>query len=112
MDTFEPVRELLRRFAWPGVEEGSSWGTPALKVRKKLIVRLREPGILVLICSLMEKEFLMQSNPSVYFETDHYKGYGAVLVRLDAVDMEELADLIEKTWRSLAGSKLIAEYER
>ena len=36
----------LRKFAllWPEVENGTSYGTPALKVRKKMLVRLREDG--------------------------------------------------------------------
>ena len=45
MATWETVREL--GLALPEVADGSSYGTPALKVRKKLFVRLREPGIAV-----------------------------------------------------------------
>ena len=38
--TFDDVRKIA--LAWPEVEDGSSYGTPALKVRKKLLARLRE----------------------------------------------------------------------
>ena len=40
--TFEDVRNIA--LLWPEVEDGTSYGTPALKVRKKLLVRLREDG--------------------------------------------------------------------
>jgi hypothetical protein len=109
---FEPIRQVWREANWPGVEEGFSYGTPALKVRGKLIVRIREPGIIVFVCDLDEKEFLMMSAPDVYFETNHYKGWPAILAHLDVMDPEELRDRIEKTWRSLATKKMIAEYDQ
>jgi hypothetical protein len=40
--TFDDVRRIS--LAGPGVEDGTSYGTPALKVRKKLLVRLKEDG--------------------------------------------------------------------
>ena len=40
--TFDDLRTML--LAWPEVEFGSSYGTPALKVRKKLLTRLKEDG--------------------------------------------------------------------
>ena len=40
--TFDDVRKIS--LAWPEVEDGTSYGTPALKVRKKLLARLKEDG--------------------------------------------------------------------
>ncbi len=40
--TFDDIRKLA--LTWPEVEDGSSYGTPALKVRKKMLVRLKEDG--------------------------------------------------------------------
>jgi hypothetical protein len=40
--TFDDVRKIA--LAWPEVEDGTSYGTPALKVRKKMLVRLKEDG--------------------------------------------------------------------
>lgn len=40
--TFDDVRRIS--LAWPEVEDGTSYGTPALKVRKKLLARLKEDG--------------------------------------------------------------------
>lgn len=103
--TFTRVLAAVSSVGWPGVEVSTSYGTPALKVRGKLILRVREPGILVFVCDIDEKEFLMQAMPEIYFQTDHYKGYPAVLARLDQMTTEDLCDRIEKTCRSVA-SKL------
>jgi uncharacterized protein YPO0396 len=40
--TFDDVCAIA--LAWPGVERGTSYGTPALKVKGKLLTRLREDG--------------------------------------------------------------------
>src|SRR3954452_10585306 len=38
--TFDDIRKLA--LLWPEVEDGTSYGTPALKVRKKMLARLKE----------------------------------------------------------------------
>jgi hypothetical protein len=38
--TFDDVRKIA--LTWPEVEDGTSYGTPALKVRKKLLEKLLE----------------------------------------------------------------------
>jgi hypothetical protein len=40
--TFDDVRTIA--LAWPEVEDGTSYDTPALKVRKKMLARLKEDG--------------------------------------------------------------------
>lgn len=109
--TFETARDIA--LAYPAVEEGTSYGTPALRVRGKFMARLREDGeTLVVKASEAECEFRMAVDPETFFITDHYRGYSAVLVRLTRVDIEDLRDLIEESWRWLAPRKLVAEYER
>lgn len=109
---FEPVRTILREHAWPGVEEGLSYGTPALKVRGKLLLRLREPNVVVVPCDVDEKELLTQMAPEVFFEIDHYRGYPWILAYLSTIDPIELADRIERAWRQQATKKMIEEFER
>jgi hypothetical protein len=74
----------------PEVEEGTSYGTPSLKVRKKSFCRLKDPDTVVLMCPLEEKELLMEAAPDLYFETDHYKGWPAVLARIHQLPPDEL----------------------
>ena len=44
----------------PEVEEGTWYGTPALKVRGTGFARLREDGALVVMVDVLEREALMQ----------------------------------------------------
>jgi hypothetical protein len=99
--------------ALPGVEVATSYGTPALRVKARFMCRLRtDPDALVLrVTDLGEREALLQGQPEAFFTTPHYDGYPAVLVRLEAVDLDELAELIEEAWRIRAPKRLVAEYD-
>jgi hypothetical protein len=109
--SWDDVVAIGSRF--PGVETATSFGTPALKVRGKGVCRLRtDPDALVLrVIDMGEREALLQGQPDVFFSTPHYDGYPYVLVRLEAVDPEELAELLEEAWRLRAPKRLVAEYE-
>jgi hypothetical protein len=90
----------------PEVEESTSYGTPALKVRKKLFARLREDGSVVLLCPLEEKEALLASGDPAFSTTPHYDGHGSILVDLFRVDPVELSELVEGAWRHRAPVRL------
>lgn len=108
--TFREVCE--HALSLPGVEEGTSYGTPALRVRGKLFVRLREDGeSIVLKTDEYERDFLLESDPAAFFVTDHYRGYPIVLVRLAAVRPEQLRGLVVDAWRRLAPRRLVADWE-
>ena len=97
----------------PGVEESTSYGTPSLKVRGKFMCRLRtDPDALVLrVSDLGEREALLQGQPDAFFSTPHYDGHPYVLVRLEAVDPQELAELVEEAWRIRAPKRVVRAYE-
>jgi hypothetical protein len=111
MPTWENVVEIGTRL--PGVEVGTSFRTPALRVRGKGMCRLRSnPDALVLrVSDLGEREALLQGQPDIFFSTPHYDGYPYVLVRLEAVDPTELAELLEDAWRVFAGKRVVAAYD-
>ena len=91
----------------PETEERPSYGTPGFRAKDKLFARIREEGVLVVWCDdLGEKEALLQSDPSKFFTTPHYDGYPSVLVRLDAVDIDELTELLTDAWRARAPRKV------
>jgi hypothetical protein len=75
--------------------------------------RLRtNPDALVLRVSDMgEREALLQGEPDAFFSTPHYDGHPYVLVRLDAVDPEELSELVEEAWRIRAPKRLVAQHD-
>ncbi|HEX8532697.1 MAG TPA: MmcQ/YjbR family DNA-binding protein [Allosphingosinicella sp.] len=95
----------------PEVEVSTWYGTPALKVAGKGFVRVKEPGILVVMCPLGLKEALIEAEPEAFFETPHYSGWPAMLVRLGAIDDGGLKDRIEYAWREKAPKTLVKALE-
>jgi len=80
--------------ALPGIEEGTSYGTPAWRCRGKLLARLHQDGAsIVLKVGDATRDHLLQADPETFFVTNHYIGYPMVLARLDrlsAVDLKKL----------------------
>jgi len=95
--SFDAVRKI--GLALPGVEESAAYGAPALKVRGKLLAcvpthRSAEPGSLAVRVGFDDRAELIAAAPDVYYVTDHYLGYSAVLVRLSRVTPDVLRDLL------------------
>lgn len=108
--TFDVVRDIAH--ALPGVEDSTSYGTPALKVRGKLFARLHQDGeAFVLRTDFLDRHILMQADPKVFFITDHYRDYPWVLVRFSAVRRMALPELLERAWRLVAPKKLLMQYD-
>lgn len=103
---FEALRAAARGL--PDMVETTSYGTPALKVGKKPLARVKDAGTVVLMCSLDEKEMLFEAAPDINFETDHYKGWPAILVRVHAIPPEELRLRLERIWQRQAPRKAVA----
>jgi hypothetical protein len=72
---------------------------------------MKDEAMLVLMCALEEKEMLMEAAPGIYYETDHYKGWPAVLVRLSEITDQELAHRLTIAWRDRAGKRLVSQFE-
>ena len=83
----------------PGVKASTAWGAPALKVRGKLLACVpthhsAEPGSLMIRVDFGDRTELLAAAPDIYYVTDHYLGYTAVLVRLSCVRPDVLRDLL------------------
>jgi hypothetical protein len=94
---FNTVRDI--GLTLPDVDESTAYGAPALKVRGKLLAcvpthRSAEPDSLALRVDFDERAELLAQDPDVYYVTDHYVGYAAVLVRLSRVNPDVLRDLL------------------
>lgn len=102
---------LVRRCALslPDVTEGICHGTPTFYVRKKLMLRMWEDGE-TLVCKVpMElREQLLDDAPDVFFLTEHYRNYPAVLINLNAVKVSVLNERIAAAWRQVALARLLA----
>ena len=94
---FDTVQQI--GLALPGVEASTAYGAPALKVRGKLMAcvpthRSAEPNSLLLRVGFDDRTELLAAAPDVYYVSDHYLGYSAVLVRLSRVTPDVLGDLL------------------
>jgi len=58
-----------------------------------------------------EKQALIAAEPDTFFTEPHYNGYPAVLVRLAAIDEDELTELLTDAWRCAAPRRLVAEFD-
>ena len=112
MVDWETVREIA--LTLPEAEDASG-ERPAFRVRGKLFAwqsRKRDGSALAVRVDRDEKPFILDSNPDVYFETPHYRGYPAVLIRLENVDRAEVEERIEDAWLIQVPKRLAAEYLR
>ncbi len=70
----------------PGVEEGRSYRTPAVFVRKKLVARLKEDGETVVVrIDFLDRDVLLAADPVAFYLTDYYRAYPWIFMRLGAV---------------------------
>ena len=118
---FPPSEQLAGLFAravdiasrFPGVEESRSYGTPAIKVKRKLLARLRSEaeGGLATMCDFVDREMLLQAAPETFYITDHYADWPMILINLETVRWDAMPDILERAWRMVATRTLIREYD-
>ena len=109
--TFDDVRKLA--LAWPEVQDGTSYGTAALKVRKKLLARIREDNDSLVMLGVPQEEraMLCESEPRVFYFTDHYRDYPTVLIRLSKAKRATVEPLLRRHWRTLASKAAVREFD-
>src|SRR5262249_55901346 len=95
--SFARVRTLGRSLS--DVEEGTSWGAPALKTGGQMFAcipthKSAEPGSLVVRIDLEDRDELLTAHPETYYLKEHYVNYPCVLVRLGRIGDEALRDLL------------------
>lgn len=95
----------------PEVEEGQWYRTPSLQVHGKSFVRLKEDGtsVVFLLETLDEQAHLLRTQPEVYFITEHYRGWPAILARLSKLKMAECRKRLSEGYRLKAPRKLLYE---
>lgn len=73
----------------------------------------KEPvlGVLAIRCTAADKEMLLAADPDKFFTTDHYRGFPAILVRLDRVGADELWELLVEGWRCQVPKRMAKEFD-
>jgi hypothetical protein len=105
--TFEDVQKLAAGL--DGVEVGTTYGTPALRVRGKVFAciasnKAAEPDTLVALIGFAERDELLEAEPDTYYLKDHYRNYPAILARLGVIHRDSLRDLLRMAWAHVARS--------
>lgn len=124
MATLDDVRRMARSL--PEVTEKVSWGNVMWRVKDRGFVWERPLGkkdradlgsaapdgaiLGVRVADEGEKDALISSEPDKFFTIPHFDGYPAVLVRLDAIDVEELEEVITDAWLDRAPKRLAATF--
>lgn len=125
MATHDDVRKIGSRL--PGALEGEGRCGLGVEVKGKVKglcwtwmervdpkkPKVENPDVLAMATpGLGAKEILMASKPEWWVEDPHYNGYPAVLVRLEAIEVDELEDLLVAAWTSKAPKAAVAEFEK
>jgi len=108
---FDWMRAVASELELPGTVEATWLGRPCLRVRGKSFVGSKDGKALVVYCPVDDKEMLLEAAPEIYFQTDHYKGYPAVLIRPECIKRSELKLRIERAWRMCASKPMLADYD-
>jgi hypothetical protein len=92
-----------------GKEKGFVWAWAERVEPKKPRIPNREV-VAVRVASRFDKEALLSADQGKFFTEPHYNGFPAVLVRLPAIDLGELEELIIDAWRCQAPRGLASSW--
>ena len=104
----EPIRSFEDAVAFaltlPGAELGTSYGKPAVKVNGRAFVysgRETKTSFGVAIDKDVV-EMLKETDPDTFWQSPHYEGWPAVLIRFDSADPERVRDVVRRSHRLTA----------
>jgi hypothetical protein len=97
----------------PGAVEQPYNHLPGFRVRGKLFARVHEePDAIFVGCAdIAERDSMLSAEPGKFFITPHYSGYPGMLVRLSAISLDELTELLTDSWRLNASRRLLAQFD-
>ena len=79
-------------------DEGTSYGTPAFRLKKRLLARLHQDGESIMLkLSFEMRDHLIRADPQAFFITDHYRNTPSVLARLDRLSAADLRKLLAQS---------------
>ena len=99
--------------AFPGVEEGTSYGRPSYKVKGKTLTRLRDEDASAVLqeVGFDEREMLIEAAPETFHFTEHYRNYPVVLARIETLDPGSLRAFLERRWRKIAPKAAVKAWD-
>jgi hypothetical protein len=114
LDSWDAARDFA--LTLPGTELSASYGKPAVKIAangRTFLGTGRETDIsFVLHIDLASVDMLKETEPETYWQTAHYEGWPAVLVRFDSADPDRVRDMIRLAHQQAAAMKPVAKRKR
>lgn len=101
---FDQLHRLVLHL--PETTAYTCYGTPAFRVGKKLIARLKEDQETLAVYT-PDRDPWMESDPDVFFITDHYRDAPYVLVRLKKAKLSVLKQILFEAWQSRASARAL-----
>lgn len=96
---------------WSVRDKAIAWERPLRpKDLAELGLERQERTVLCVRCPQQQKAELVASEPEIFFATSHFNGFPAVLVWLDAIDTDELAEVVTDAWLYRAPKRLAKEF--
>ena len=112
MADWDTVRAIASTL--PGAEESTTYGKPAFKVKGKLFAWVSPDSAakdaLAVRVDPGELGLFLDTAADRYFQTPHYHGHPILLVRMEHISREELAERIEDSWLLRAPKRLVDAY--
>jgi len=106
----EPIRSFEEAVAFaltlPDTELSTSYGKPAVKVKGRafLYTGHEQTTSFGVAIDLDSVEILKETDPETFWQSSHYEGWPAVLIRFDSADPERVRSVIERS-RDWAAAK-------
>ena len=99
--------------AFPGVEKGMSYGSPAYKLNGKFFTRLRreDQSMVIMDVSHDEREMQMEAEPGTFHFTSHYKDYPSVLARIADLHPGSFRNFLDRRFRKIAKKSAVKAYD-
>ena len=90
----------------PGAEHATHYGAPAVKANGNAFVAPgREEGSFALLIDRDTVDILKETDPDTYWQTPHYEGWPAVLVRYDSDNPERIFAMSERAHEQALAKK-------
>ncbi|MFD4628556.1 MmcQ/YjbR family DNA-binding protein [Streptomyces sp. NPDC058284] len=104
--TSDDVRRIA--LALPETAEKIAWGMPTFRVAGKMFVTVPDDETSFAVrCPKVEREELVLAEPDKFWVAAHEAGSAWVRVRLEALDTEELTDILADSWRQASPPGLL-----
>ena len=99
--------------AFPGAEDGMSYGSPSFKLNGKFFTRLRREDASVVLMDIShdERDMLMEAEPATFHLTPHYKDYPCVLARIESLHAGSFQNFLERRFRKVAKKTVVKAWE-